>query len=252
MARVLGLESGETSNRASVLPRLRMSSTSTRACWLHHSSLPQRCSTPPHTHTHAHTHDTHHTTQPTTTTPQGNVKEARFGVDYFAAFDLVLNGLDNMDARRHVNRLCAAAGTPLVESGTAGYLGQVWGGGCVFCCVWGEAWAWVWVGADVCACARARWVRLFAWARVQQYFACGVRARSCARVFVCLGCLRPGLRQSIQTIARARARRRLFRHKNSASSLPANPAHHPTRARAQPLTRPHTRTKKTNNHHERR
>ena len=53
------------------------------------------------------------------------MKEARFGPDYFGAFDLVLNGLDNMDARRHVNRLCVAAGTPLVESGTAGYLGQV-------------------------------------------------------------------------------------------------------------------------------
>lgn len=30
-----------------------------------------------------------------------------------------------MQARRHVNRLCLAAGVPLVESGTAGYLGQV-------------------------------------------------------------------------------------------------------------------------------
>eukprot|EP00879_Flechtneria_rotunda_P021532 GHRR01022694.1.p1 GENE.GHRR01022694.1~~GHRR01022694.1.p1 ORF type:complete len:265 (+),score=73.51 GHRR01022694.1:950-1744(+) len=30
-----------------------------------------------------------------------------------------------MDARRHVNRLCVAAGIPLVESGTAGYVGQV-------------------------------------------------------------------------------------------------------------------------------
>jgi ubiquitin-like 1-activating enzyme E1 B len=37
----------------------------------------------------------------------------------------VLNGLDNLDARRHVNRLCVAAGTPLVESGTAGHKGQV-------------------------------------------------------------------------------------------------------------------------------
>ena len=29
------------------------------------------------------------------------------------------------DARRHVNKLCLAAGVPLVESGTAGYYGQV-------------------------------------------------------------------------------------------------------------------------------
>ena len=53
-----------------------------------------------------------------------NVKSAAFGVDFVRGFDIVLNGLDNLDARRHVNRLCLAAGTPLVESGTAGYLGQ--------------------------------------------------------------------------------------------------------------------------------
>eukprot|EP00878_Enallax_costatus_P005261 GHUV01005528.1.p1 GENE.GHUV01005528.1~~GHUV01005528.1.p1 ORF type:complete len:689 (+),score=205.63 GHUV01005528.1:3622-5688(+) len=56
---------------------------------------------------------------------QANIKESRFGVDFFKGFDLVLNGLDNMDARRHVNRLCVAAEVPLVESGTAGYVGQV-------------------------------------------------------------------------------------------------------------------------------
>jgi len=30
-----------------------------------------------------------------------------------------------IDARRHVNKMCMAARVPLVESGTAGYLGQV-------------------------------------------------------------------------------------------------------------------------------
>ena len=40
-------------------------------------------------------------------------------------FNVVLNGLDNVDARRHVNRLCLAAGVPLIESGSTGYLGQV-------------------------------------------------------------------------------------------------------------------------------
>ncbi|TYH26277.1 hypothetical protein ES288_A03G238400v1 [Gossypium darwinii] len=54
-----------------------------------------------------------------------NVKESRFNVDFFKEFDVVLNGLDNLDARRHVNRLCLAAGIPLVESGTTGFLGQV-------------------------------------------------------------------------------------------------------------------------------
>ncbi|XWS67862.1 hypothetical protein CRYUN_Cryun04dG0041400 [Craigia yunnanensis] len=54
-----------------------------------------------------------------------NVKESRFNVDFFTEFDVVLNGLDNLDARRHVNRLCLAADVPLVESGTTGFLGQV-------------------------------------------------------------------------------------------------------------------------------
>eukprot|EP01018_Ginkgo_biloba_P004252 Gb_05679 [translate_table: standard] len=54
-----------------------------------------------------------------------NVKDSEFNVDFFKQFNVVLNGLDNLDARRHVNRLCLAAGVPLVESGTTGYLGQV-------------------------------------------------------------------------------------------------------------------------------
>ncbi|EPQ51473.1 hypothetical protein GLOTRDRAFT_81057 [Gloeophyllum trabeum ATCC 11539] len=55
----------------------------------------------------------------------GNIKDAQFDMDWFASFDIVLNALDNLDARRHVNKMCMATGVPLVESGTAGYLGQV-------------------------------------------------------------------------------------------------------------------------------
>ena len=56
----------------------------------------------------------------------GNVKDKqRFGLQFFKKFDVVLNALDNVDARRHVNRLCLASGVPLVEAGTTGYLGQV-------------------------------------------------------------------------------------------------------------------------------
>lgn len=55
----------------------------------------------------------------------GNIKEPQFDIEWFRGFDIVLNALDNLDARRHVNKMCMAAGIPLVESGTAGYLGQV-------------------------------------------------------------------------------------------------------------------------------
>ncbi|KAK4684494.1 ubiquitin-like 1-activating enzyme E1 B, partial [Tremellales sp. Uapishka_1] len=55
----------------------------------------------------------------------GNVKDSANDVEWIKGFGLVLNALDNMDARRHVNRLCQAANVPLIESGTAGYLGQV-------------------------------------------------------------------------------------------------------------------------------
>ncbi|KAJ2912068.1 hypothetical protein MD484_g8347, partial [Candolleomyces efflorescens] len=54
-----------------------------------------------------------------------NIKEPQYDISWFQQFDLVLNALDNLDARRHVNRMCMAGNVPLVESGTAGYLGQV-------------------------------------------------------------------------------------------------------------------------------
>lgn len=54
-----------------------------------------------------------------------NIKQPEYGVKFFQTFDVVLNGLDNVDARRHVNRLCLAANVPLIESGTTGLLGQV-------------------------------------------------------------------------------------------------------------------------------
>jgi ubiquitin-like 1-activating enzyme E1 B len=55
----------------------------------------------------------------------GNVKDTKFGISYIQTFNIVLNALDNIDARRHVNRLCLAAEVPLIDSGTTGYLGQV-------------------------------------------------------------------------------------------------------------------------------
>lgn len=56
----------------------------------------------------------------------GNVCDAtQFNVPFVKRFDVVLNALDNITARRRVNRLCLAANVPLVEAGTTGYLGQV-------------------------------------------------------------------------------------------------------------------------------
>ncbi|KAI9787154.1 MAG: E1 ubiquitin-activating protein uba2 [Geoglossum umbratile] len=54
-----------------------------------------------------------------------NIKDSAFNVDWFQSFTLVFNALDNLDARRHVNKMCLAAGVPLIESGTTGFNGQV-------------------------------------------------------------------------------------------------------------------------------
>ncbi|KAJ3345242.1 E1 ubiquitin-activating protein uba2, partial [Kappamyces sp. JEL0680] len=54
-----------------------------------------------------------------------SIFDRQFDLAWFQRFDLVLNALDNVAARRHVNKMCLAADIPLVESGTAGYLGQV-------------------------------------------------------------------------------------------------------------------------------
>ncbi|KAJ5194637.1 ubiquitin-like activating enzyme [Penicillium cinerascens] len=54
-----------------------------------------------------------------------NITDSQFSVDWFGSFNIVFNALDNLAARRHVNRMCLAAGVPLVESGTTGFNGQV-------------------------------------------------------------------------------------------------------------------------------
>ncbi|KAN0006591.1 hypothetical protein ACTFIU_003305 [Dictyostelium citrinum] len=59
------------------------------------------------------------------TAHHGDVKSGEFGSEFFKKFDLVMNALDNISARRHVNRLCLSVDVPMIESGTAGYLGQV-------------------------------------------------------------------------------------------------------------------------------
>jgi hypothetical protein len=48
----------------------------------------------------------------------GNIKDKKFGADFIQKFDLVFNALDNIEARRHVNRVCIAVDKPLIDGGT--------------------------------------------------------------------------------------------------------------------------------------
>lgn len=54
-----------------------------------------------------------------------NIKESQFNIEWFSSFTLVFNALDNLEARRHVNKMCLVADVPLIESGTTGFNGQV-------------------------------------------------------------------------------------------------------------------------------
>ena len=54
-----------------------------------------------------------------------NIKDQEYSVEWFSTFRMVFNALDNIDARRHVNRMCLAADVPLIESGTTGFNGNV-------------------------------------------------------------------------------------------------------------------------------
>ncbi|KAF2401521.1 hypothetical protein EJ06DRAFT_394826 [Trichodelitschia bisporula] len=54
-----------------------------------------------------------------------DIKSLQFDVNWFRGFTVIFNALDNLDARRHVNRMCIAANVPLVESGTTGFEGNV-------------------------------------------------------------------------------------------------------------------------------
>ena len=53
-----------------------------------------------------------------------SIFDARYNVEFFEGFDVVFNALDNLAARRHVNKMCLAANVPLIESGTTGFNGQ--------------------------------------------------------------------------------------------------------------------------------
>ncbi|KAI9298110.1 hypothetical protein K502DRAFT_286916 [Neoconidiobolus thromboides FSU 785] len=53
-----------------------------------------------------------------------NIMDEKFDLNWFKTFNIVFNALDNLEARRYVNRMCLLSDTPLIESGTAGYFGQ--------------------------------------------------------------------------------------------------------------------------------
>lgn len=56
---------------------------------------------------------------------QASIKNLKkFPLQWWSKFDIVLSALDNADARSHVNGMCQAIGKTVVESGTAGFLGQ--------------------------------------------------------------------------------------------------------------------------------
>jgi ubiquitin-like 1-activating enzyme E1 B len=55
----------------------------------------------------------------------GNIKDSEFNIEWFRGFALIFNALDNLEARRHVNKMCLLAERPLIESGTTGFNGQV-------------------------------------------------------------------------------------------------------------------------------
>ena len=55
----------------------------------------------------------------------GNIMDrVLFNADYVSGFSCVANALDNISARKHVNRVCVAAQVPLLEAGSTGYEGQ--------------------------------------------------------------------------------------------------------------------------------
>ncbi|KOS41945.1 hypothetical protein ACN38_g7166 [Penicillium nordicum] len=54
-----------------------------------------------------------------------NIMDTQFNVSWFESFNVVFNALDNIAARRHVNKMCLTANVPLIESGTTGFNGQV-------------------------------------------------------------------------------------------------------------------------------
>ena len=56
----------------------------------------------------------------------GNIKDKnQFNNKFFSQFDIILNALDNIDARYYINIICMKFNIPLIDSGTTGFKGTV-------------------------------------------------------------------------------------------------------------------------------
>ena len=56
----------------------------------------------------------------------GNIKDTTlFPLDFFNNFDIILNALDNIDARYYINSVCMKLNKPLINSGSEGFIGTV-------------------------------------------------------------------------------------------------------------------------------
>jgi ubiquitin-like 1-activating enzyme E1 B len=56
----------------------------------------------------------------------GNIKDtSRFNYAFFRSFDVILNALDNIEARTYINKVCQDLNLKLVNSGTEGFFGSV-------------------------------------------------------------------------------------------------------------------------------
>lgn len=53
----------------------------------------------------------------------GNIKDAQFRSEFFKSFDIIFNALDNIEARKHVSRVCIALNKPLIDGGSTGFIG---------------------------------------------------------------------------------------------------------------------------------
>ncbi|KAI5133872.1 ubiquitin-like 1-activating enzyme E1 B [Nematocida ausubeli] len=55
-----------------------------------------------------------------------DITSAFFTVEFFKKFSCILSCVDNIPARKHISRMSVLSGVPVIESGTAGYDGEVY------------------------------------------------------------------------------------------------------------------------------